>query len=101
MDEIFDGSIASLAKALHDRRISPAELTSAYLARAKRLNGRLNAFVRIDEEGAIEAAKRLESAANRNDERPPLWGIPVTVKSCIDVAGWNCPAGSLLLRDYV
>jgi amidase len=27
--------------------------------------------------------------------------VPITVKSCIDVAGWNCPAGSLLRKDYV
>jgi Asp-tRNA(Asn)/Glu-tRNA(Gln) amidotransferase A subunit family amidase len=30
-----------------------------------------------------------------------LAGIPLTVKSCIDVAGWPCPAGSLLRKDYV
>jgi Asp-tRNA(Asn)/Glu-tRNA(Gln) amidotransferase A subunit family amidase len=26
--------------------------------------------------------------------------VPLTVKSCIDVAGWPCPAGSLLRKDY-
>ena len=31
----------------------------------------------------------------------PLHGVPITVKSCIDVAGWPCPAGSLLRKDYV
>jgi amidase len=30
-----------------------------------------------------------------------LHGVPITVKSCIDVAGWPCPAGSLLRNDYV
>jgi len=30
-----------------------------------------------------------------------LHGIPLTIKSCIDVAGWPCPAGSLLRKDYV
>jgi Asp-tRNA(Asn)/Glu-tRNA(Gln) amidotransferase A subunit family amidase len=27
--------------------------------------------------------------------------VPLTIKSCIDVAGWPCPAGSLLRKDYV
>src|SRR4029077_3359337 len=31
----------------------------------------------------------------------PLEGIPLTVKSCLDVAGWPCPAGSLLRKDYI
>src|SRR2546429_5726740 len=31
----------------------------------------------------------------------PLHGVPLTIKSCIDVAGWPCPAGSLLRKDYV
>ncbi len=32
---------------------------------------------------------------------PPLAGIPLTIKSSIDVAGWPCPAGSLLRKEYV
>jgi Asp-tRNA(Asn)/Glu-tRNA(Gln) amidotransferase A subunit family amidase len=27
--------------------------------------------------------------------------VPLTVKSCIDVAGWPCPAGSLLRKEYI
>src|SRR5262249_42720847 len=30
-----------------------------------------------------------------------LHGIPLTIKSCLDVASWPCPAGSLLRKDYV
>src|SRR5438046_9591503 len=30
-----------------------------------------------------------------------LHGVPLTIKSCIDVAAWPCPAGSLLRKDYL
>ena len=47
------------------------------------------------------ARATLENALTRGEALLPLSGIPLTVKSCIDVAGWPCPAGSLLRKDYV
>ena len=36
----------------------------------------------------------------RGGETGPLHGVPLTVKSCIDVAGWPCAAGSLFGRIF-
>src|SRR5260370_401059 len=58
-------------------------------------------FVHIDEQAAREQARRAEQAVRRGDELSSLHGVPVSVKSCIDVAGWPCPAGSLLRKSYV
>src|SRR5207253_5590047 len=41
-----------------------------------------------------------EIAVLQNQPLGPLH-VPVTLKSCIDVAGWPCPAGSLLRKDYL
>src|SRR5262249_29834567 len=60
----------------------------------------LNPFVHIDAESARARARESESRFASQNLRP-LEGIPVTVKSCLDVAGWPCPAGSLLRKDYV
>ena len=37
----------------------------------------------------------------RGDAVGPLHGVPLTIKSCIDAAGWPAPAGSLLRKDYI
>jgi len=37
----------------------------------------------------------------RGDGVGPLHGVPLTIKSCIDAAGWPIPAGSVLRKDYV
>jgi Asp-tRNA(Asn)/Glu-tRNA(Gln) amidotransferase A subunit family amidase len=43
----------------------------------------------------------LEKSGPPSATRNPLHGIPISIKSCIDVSGWPCPAGSLLRKDYV
>ncbi len=84
-----------------NREISPVEVVTAHLDRARRLQPELNAFVHLDAESALARARSLETALTRGQALLPLSGIPLTVKSCIDVAGWPCPAGSLLRKDYV
>ncbi|MGO9637989.1 MAG: amidase, partial [Terracidiphilus sp.] len=65
------------------------------------LQPKLNAFVHLDAESALARARQAEAAIQRGEPLQALTGIPLTVKSCIDVAGWPCPAGSLLRKDYV
>jgi Asp-tRNA(Asn)/Glu-tRNA(Gln) amidotransferase A subunit family amidase len=83
------------------KEISPLELTRAHLDRAQSLHPQLNAFVHLDAESAIARARQAEAAILKNEPDLPLRGIPLTIKSCFDVAGWPCPAGSLLRKDYV
>ena len=81
--------------------ISSEELITVHLQRDQELQPKLNAFVHFDAESALARARHLDGALAHGEALPPLAGIPLTVKSCIDVAGWPCPAGSLLRKDYV
>ncbi|HTZ47512.1 MAG TPA: amidase [Verrucomicrobiae bacterium] len=95
------GSIAEVSESYQKKQISPVEFVTAHLERIERLQPKLNAFVHLDAESALARARAAESAMSQGEAPKPLAGIPVTVKSCIDVAGWPCPAGSLLRKDYV
>jgi len=77
------------------------EIVELHLRRIEALQPKLNAFVHLDSEGAREQARAAESSVLRGAQLGPLHGVPLTSKSCIDVAGWPCPAGSLLRKDYV
>ncbi|MEQ1354781.1 MAG: amidase [Candidatus Acidiferrum sp.] len=101
MDPIFQGGIAELARGAREKKISPSDIVGAHLRRIERLQPKLNAFVNVDAEGARRAAEAAEAAILRGDAKGTLVGVPVSVKSCIDVAGWRCPAGSRLRADYV
>ena len=97
----YYSSIAQTRQLYSQRKISPVELVTAHIERTQALQPLLNAFVHFDAESALARARNWESAFARGERLPPLAGIPLTVKSCIDVAGWPCPAGSLLRKDYV
>ncbi|MBZ5540576.1 MAG: amidase [Acidobacteriia bacterium] len=90
-----------MAERIRRREISPVELVDAHLQRATALQPKLNAFVHLAQEEARAQARRAEAAVLCGEPLGPLHGVPITVKSCIDVGGWRCPAGSALRKDYV
>jgi len=94
-------SIAETLEKYAKREISPVEVVAAHLERAQQLQPKLNAFVHLDAESALARARNAEAAVARDETPLPLGGIPLTVKSSMDVAGWPCPAGSLLRKEYV
>src|SRR5215472_9808715 len=94
-------TIAEIAASVRSRQISPAELVEAHLRSIDSLQPQLNAFVHLDADGARTQARAAETAVSQNQPLGSLHGIPLTIKSCIDVAGWPCHAGSLLRKDYV
>jgi len=85
-----------MAEQIRQRKISPLELLDAHLARIANLNPRLNAFVQVDDARARRDAQALESAAVRGEFRGPLHGVPVSIKSSLEVAGLCCASGTKL-----
>jgi len=94
-------SLVELAEKIRTRAISPCEVVDRHLQRIAELQPRLKAFVHIDEAGAREQARAAETAVLRNEPLGPLHGLPLTVKSSIDAAGWPCAAGSLLRKENI
>lgn len=92
---------ADMAEAVRRRQIAPAELVETHLERIARLNRKLNAFVHLDAEGARRQARAAAAAIAAGNSLRPLHGVPLTIKSSIDVAGWPCTCGSRLRGDYV
>ena len=94
-------SALAMAEAVRSRQISPMELLEAHLARVEKLNPTLNAFVHINSERARRDAKSAELAVRNSVALGPLHGVPISIKSSIDVAGLRCEAGTKLRAGYV
>jgi Asp-tRNA(Asn)/Glu-tRNA(Gln) amidotransferase A subunit family amidase len=101
MDSIYFADIAEVAGKIRTREISPCEVIDAHLERIEKLQPKLNAFVHVDAEGARRQARATETSVLREEAVGTLHGVAISIKSCIDVAGWPCPAGSRLRADYV
>jgi Asp-tRNA(Asn)/Glu-tRNA(Gln) amidotransferase A subunit family amidase len=108
MNDLNFLSAVDMAEQVRARAISPVELVDAHLGRIAELNcgreSKLNAFVHVDVDRARELAKIAEDAVgsgSRADSLGPLHGVPISVKSSVDVTGWPCECGSRLRKGYV
>jgi aspartyl-tRNA(Asn)/glutamyl-tRNA(Gln) amidotransferase subunit A len=93
--------VAAMAAAIRACELSPVELMQAHLARIAELDPKLNAFIRLDAEAALAAAKIAEAEARQGRLRGPLHGIPVGIKDIIDIAGLPTTCHSKVLEDNV
>lgn len=91
------------AAALCQGRISSVALVQATLDKAKS-KPQLNAFITLDEAGALRAAKLADAPHARQPRGiacKPLTGVPIVVKDNIQVAGLPASAGTPALKSFV
>jgi Asp-tRNA(Asn)/Glu-tRNA(Gln) amidotransferase A subunit family amidase len=101
MRELTFLSAVSMAEQIRRKELSPVELLEAHLTRIEELNPKLNAFVQVDAEGARQQARLAEAAVGRGEELGPLHGIPLSIKSSVEVAGLRCESGTKLRAGFV
>jgi Asp-tRNA(Asn)/Glu-tRNA(Gln) amidotransferase A subunit family amidase len=94
-------SARDIASQIRRKELSPVEVARVHLDRIERLNPKLNAFVDCKPETVLAQARELEKAVLGGDELGPLHGVPVSIKSSIDVAGHRSEAGTRLRAEYV
>jgi aspartyl-tRNA(Asn)/glutamyl-tRNA(Gln) amidotransferase subunit A len=80
-------AIAEVSGLVRHRKLSPIELVRECLERIEELNPKLNAFITVTADQALEQAKRAEAEIVHSRWRGPLHGIPVGVKDFFDTAG--------------
>src|SRR5690349_6273364 len=101
MPELNFLSAVSMAERIRRRELSSVELVDAHLTRIEELNSRLNAFVQVDANGARQQARSAEAAVLRSEKLGPLHGVPVSIKSSIQVEGLRWESGSKLRAGVV
>lgn len=92
---------AEIADAVRARKVSPVEVTRAFLERVAAVDGAIGAFYRVDEEGALAQARAVEETIARGDDPGPLAGVPVGLKDLFVTQGLETTAGSKILEGWV
>ena len=100
-DDVCFRPATELAAMIRQRKLSPVEVTDAVIARAERLQPKLNVFAYPMYEAARQAARAAESAVTSGKELGPLHGVPITIKDNVPIAGLPLGNGSIAMKDWV
>lgn len=92
--------LCDAAARIRRRELSSEELTRMALARAREVQPRVNCFISLDEEAALQAARRADAQVARGEPLGPLHGVPLAHKDMLYRAGQVCTGGSKLLADF-
>jgi aspartyl-tRNA(Asn)/glutamyl-tRNA(Gln) amidotransferase subunit A len=92
-------TLAAARKGLKDKRFSSAELTGAYLKAIEAANPKLNAYVAVTAEQAMDMAA-LADRRYANSGAGPLEGIPLGIKDLFATKGAHTQAGSHILDGF-
>ena len=90
-----------MAARIREKKLSPVELAEAHLAKIARLNPQLSAFVQVDPERVRREARDAESAITKPGVLGLLHGVPISIKSSIDVAGMRIESATRLRAGAV
>jgi aspartyl-tRNA(Asn)/glutamyl-tRNA(Gln) amidotransferase subunit A len=101
MTAFADLTLRDAVARVRRRDLSAVELTRASLARIADVDGRLGAFLTVDETGAFAAAEALDRRIAAGEDPGPLAGAPIAVKDVICTAGVRTTASSRILRHFV
>ncbi|MFO7276694.1 MAG: amidase [Pseudomonadota bacterium] len=99
--ELTELTLEEASRLIRSRELSPVELTQAYLARIDRVNPRINAYITVTADIALEQARAAEAEIARGRWRGPLHGVPIALKDNIDTAGLRTTAASALFANRV
>src|SRR5688572_5456680 len=94
-------SARQMAARIRDESITAVDLLEAHLDQIDRWNPKLNAFVTIDKDRARRQARQADDAVKAGRPLGPLHGVPLTIKSSIDVAELLCEAGTRIRSGYI
>ncbi|MDB5574252.1 MAG: aspartyl/glutamyl-tRNA(Asn/Gln) amidotransferase subunit [Tardiphaga sp.] len=94
-------TLTEVASAIAAKKVSSREVTQACLARASQWQPKLNAFITIQAESALQAADAADAMLAKGDSKGALHGVPLAHKDMFYDAGHVVTCGSLIRRDYV
>ncbi|MBX2865960.1 MAG: amidase [Leptolyngbyaceae cyanobacterium MAG.088] len=99
MSQLYYLSALELRKLYLNRELSPVEVTKVLLNRIEQLNPRLNAYITVTQELALQQARSAEAAYLRGENIPLLAGIPTSLKDLTPTQGIPTTYGSLIHKN--
>ncbi|HSV41448.1 MAG TPA: Asp-tRNA(Asn)/Glu-tRNA(Gln) amidotransferase subunit GatA [Nocardioidaceae bacterium] len=94
-------SAAGLANLLADGDTTSVEVTQAFLNRIDAVDGPVHAFLHVDAEGALRAARESDERRAAGSLLSVMDGVPIAVKDVLTTIGLPTTCGSKILEGWV
>ncbi|HZN19959.1 MAG TPA: Asp-tRNA(Asn)/Glu-tRNA(Gln) amidotransferase subunit GatA [Micromonosporaceae bacterium] len=101
MTDLTRLTAAELGRRVGAGEVSAEEVTRAHLDRIAAVDPRVHAFLHVDAEGALAAARAVDARRAAGGALGPLAGVPVAVKDVLVTCGSPTTCGSKILEGWV
>ena len=97
---MFSMSALELAAAVKEKKLSVAEVVSAYIETTENTDNKHNSFLAVSKEYALESAREVQSRLESGETLSPLAGIPIALADNISTTGIETTCASKMLKGY-
>jgi len=94
-------SVVEIVDAIKSVEVKAEDVTAFFIERIKKKNGVINAFITLDEEGALKRARQIDEAIGRGEDPGPLAGLPIGLKDNILTKGLETTCASKILEGFI
>ncbi|MEU5385533.1 Asp-tRNA(Asn)/Glu-tRNA(Gln) amidotransferase subunit GatA [Kitasatospora cineracea] len=101
MTELIKYTAAETAAAIAKGEVSAVEVAQAHLDRIDAVDKKVNAFLHVDREGALAAARAVDDKRAAGAELGPLAGVPLALKDVFTTKGMPTTCGSKMLEGWI
>ena len=85
--ELYRLTASELSRMMQKKEVSSAEITRSVFNRIAQKEPEIEAYITLDEEGALKKAAEVDEKRAKGEDLPPLAGIPVGIKDNICTEG--------------
>ena len=100
MSALHELSASEIRRKVVAREVSAEEVARVHLARLKAVEPKVDAYLLVLEDRALEKARAVDRALAEGRPAPGLAGVPVAVKDVLDIEGLPTTCGSRILEGY-